>query len=178
MSLAYGVKGIQYFTYWTPASGNGIRFGNALITRAGQRTFLYNYAQRANDYLRKVGAVLLPLTSGSVAHANEPNPPRGAVPFRGNPYVRATTGSAVILSFFNRPGAPAERYMLVANRGPNRAAKARLTISNTVRSVEVFDPSAGTDGAFVSTNLGGTPPLYLYPVMSPGRARLYRLQTG
>lgn len=178
VSLAYGVKGIQYFTYWTPASGNGIRFGNALITRAGQRTFLYNYAQRANDYLRKVGAVLLPLTSGSVAHANEPNPPRGAVPFRGNPYVRATTGSAVILSFFNRPGAPAERYMLVANRGPNRAAKARLTMSNLVRGVELFDPSAGTDGAFVPTNLGGTPPQYLYPVMSPGRARLYRLRTG
>ena len=178
VSLAYGVKGIQYFTYWTPSGGNGITFGNALITRAGQRTALYYYAQRANAYLRKVGAVLLPLNSGSVVHANEPNPPRGALPFRGNPYVRAASGSPVILGFFNNPAAPAERYLLVANRTPNKSAKARLTISSAVKSVEAFDPSAGETGAFARLTLGGSPPQYLYPVMSPGRARLYRLRTG
>ncbi len=177
VALAYGVKGIQYFTYWTPQN-NEVKFGNALISRAGARTPLYAYAGRANAYLRKVGAVLLPLNSASVTHANEPTPPRGALPFRGNPYVRAATGSPVILSFFNDPDDPAERYLLVANRAPNRAAKARLTVSNLVKSVESFDPSSGETGAFAPLTLGGTPPQYLYPVMSPGRARLYRLRTA
>lgn len=178
VALAYGVKGIQYFTYWTPDDANGVRFGNALITRSGTRTPIYASATRANDYLRRVGAVLLPLTSTSVTHALEPKPPRGARPFRGNPYVRAATGSPVILSFFNKPDSPAERYVLVANRGPNRAAKTRLTVSSLVKGVERFDPSAGEAGAFVPANLGGTPPQYLYTLQGPGRANLYRLRTA
>lgn len=177
VALAYGVKGVQYFTYWTPENG-AVRFGNALITRAGTRTSLYNYAQRANGYLERIGGVLLPLTSVSVTHANEPNPPRGAQPFRANLYIRATSGSPVVLGLFTRPGAPAERYLLVANRTPNKSAKARLAVSDAVRTVEAFDPSAGTSGSFVRVNLAAGSPRYLYPTMSPGRARLYRLRTG
>lgn len=176
VALAYGVKGVQYFTYWTPENG-AVRFGNALITRAGARTPLYNYAQRANGYLERIGGVLLPLTSVSVTHANEPNPPRGAQPFRANLYIRATSGSPVVLGLFTRPGAPAERYLLVANRTPNKSAKAHLTVSDAVRTVEAFDPSAGTSGAFVRVNLASGSPRYLYPTMSPGRARLYRLRS-
>ena len=171
------MKGIQYFTYWTPED-NEVKFGNALITRTGTRTPIYDYAQRANAYLERIGAVLLPLNSVSVTHANEPNPPRGAQPFKANAYVRATSASPVILGLFSNPGVPAERYLLVTNRTPNKPAKARLTISSTVKSVEAFDPSVGTTGAFVPVNLGGDPPRYLYPAMSAGKARLYRLRTA
>ncbi len=84
MALAYGVKGIQYFTYWTPQN-NGVRFGDALITRAGARTALYAYADRANAFLEKVGGVLRPLNSQFVTHFGEKRLPRGAQPFRGYP---------------------------------------------------------------------------------------------
>ena len=174
VALAYGVKGIQYFTYWTPEN-NLVRFGKALITRAGDRTSRYGYAQRANAFLSKVGAVLLPLRSDSVTHAGEKNLPRGAKPFRGNGFVKAVSGDATILGFFTKPNAPAQRYLLVVNRSPNRASRTRLTVSGTVKRVERFDPSIGETGGFVSQPLGGDPARFLYPSPRAGRAVLYRM---
>ena len=175
VALAYGVKGVQYFTYWTPQN-NEVKFGNALISRAGTRTSLYGYAQRANDFLRKVGGVLLPLTSYSVTHFGEKRLPRGAKLFKGDSYVRAASGDPAILSFFGAPNDPTERYLLVVNRSPNRASRTRLTVSGTVKRVERFDPSVGETGVFVPQPLGGDPPRFLYPSPRAGRAVLYRMR--
>jgi len=49
VSLAYGAKGIQYLTYWTPEDSDSITFGEALVTERGKLTPLYNYAKRVND---------------------------------------------------------------------------------------------------------------------------------
>ncbi len=178
VALAYGVKGIQYFTYWTPED-NAVRFGDALITRQGARTDLYDYATRANDFLRKVGGELVGLNSSGVYHANEPNPPRGAESFRGNVYVKGTSGDPAILGFFTDPGGPDStvRYMLVTNRSPNRAANTRLTFTGAVTTVERFD-TTGQEGVFVAETLGGTPPRFLNVPLAAGRARLYRLRTA
>jgi hypothetical protein len=46
VSLAYGAKGIQYFTYWTPAATG---FVESLVSRDGVLTPLYAYAKRAHD---------------------------------------------------------------------------------------------------------------------------------
>ena len=176
VALAYGVKGIQYFTYWTPKN-NEVKFGEALIGRDGTRTSLYGYATRANTYLRKVGGVLLPLTSVSALHFGERRLPRGAKRFRGNDYVKDASGDPAILGFFRKPGASTERYLLVVNRSPNRRSRTRLTISGTVKSVERFDPSAGEMGGFVPLTLGGEPRRrFLTASPGAGRALLYRLR--
>ncbi len=177
VALAYGVKGIQYFTYWTPKN-NQVRFGSALITRAGKRTALYDYAARANEFLRKVGRVLLPLTSDSVTHFGEKNLPRGARPFERDDYVEAVSGAPAILGFFSALGDTDKRYVLVVNRSPNRRSETtRLTVSGIVKSVYRFDPSAGEtgEGAFVQETLTGDPPRFLNPSLGAGRAVLYRL---
>ena len=175
VSLAYGVKGIQYFTYWTPASGDGIRFGNALITRAGQRTALYNYSQRANAYLGAVGGQLLPLVSETVVHFGERQLPRGTAAFRPDAFVRAAAGSPAILSRFRNPAATNERHLLVTNRSPNAAAQTRLTISDLVQRVEEFNPATG---AYTAVPIRAAQPRYLSANTGPGRARLYRLRTS
>ena len=82
ISLAYGAKGIQYFTYWTPEAARGEGFGPALITVDGRRTPRYAAAQKINTtWLHQVGRELKPLVSESVAHANETPLPNGAVGF-------------------------------------------------------------------------------------------------
>ena len=177
VALAYGVKGIQYFTYWT-SDNEQIRFGNALISRDGSRTDLYDAATRANDFLRKVGAVLTPLTSFSVTHFGERTLPRGAKRFGGNALIRAASGDPAILSLFSDPDDTTAKYLLVSNRSPNRFSRTRLTIPNTVASVEAFDPSVEPSGAFVPVTSGGTPPRYLPTLLGAGRARLYRLRTA
>jgi hypothetical protein len=175
VALAYGVKGIQYFTYWTPKD-NEVKFGNALITRERAQTALYDYATRANDFLGKVGGVLLPLTSYSVTHFGEKRLPRGARPFRGDSYIVAASGAPAILGSFSDPNATADRYVLVVNRSPNRASTTRLTVSGTVNSVERFDTTIDAPAdPFVSETLAGDPPRFLTASLDAGKAILYRL---
>ena len=178
VALAYGVKGIQYFTYWTPDDPN-LQTGGALITLIGERTPRYGYARNANEFLRKVGKILLPLTSESVNHFGEKRLPLGAKPFKGySSYVKAASGSAAILGLFKESDASTERYLLVVNRSPNKAATTRLTIPGTVRSVERFDPSASETGEFKPATLTGDPPRFLTASPRAGRAVLYRLRTA
>ena len=173
VALAYGVKGIQYFTYWTPED-NEVKFGNALITRAGDPTPIYSYATRANESLRKVGGVLLPLTSVSVTHFGEKRLPHGARAFRGDAFVKAASGDAAIFGLFANPNDTTERYLLVVNRSPNQASKTRLTVSSTVKSVERLDEASS---GFVTQPLTGRPRFFA-ATMGAGRAVLYRLRTA
>ena len=168
VSLAYGAKGIQYFTYWTPAVTH---FGEALVSRDGVLTPLYNYAKRANNYLRVVGKVLLPLTSDSVAHANEEPLPHGATAFKADRYVRSTSGSPVILGKFRKPTGGTDRYLLAANRSFAKEAKTKITLSGSVRKVFKLDSQTGT---FASVAQQGTLKLRI----APGGARLYLLRTS
>ncbi len=153
-------------------------FGNALITRDRKKTALYGYAQRANDFLRKVGGVLLPLTSESVTNFGERRLPRGAEAFQGDRYVEAASGDAAIFGLFSNPDDTNERYLLVVNRSPDKAATTRLTISGAVSSVDRFDPSVEAPAEpFVPQPLAGNPRSFTATV-GAGRAILYRLRTA
>ena len=48
--LAYGAKGIQHFCYWQPltSDGDGTVFTEAMISKDGQKTDIYEYAQAVN----------------------------------------------------------------------------------------------------------------------------------
>ncbi|UVI32731.1 beta-galactosidase [Paenibacillus spongiae] len=71
-SLAYGAKGIQYFTYWTPENGTET-FGDAMIDRDGNKTRHYGEVQTVNKELHAIGSTLLGLQSkGIVFHGYEP----------------------------------------------------------------------------------------------------------
>ena len=175
VSLAYGAKGIQYFTYWTPDNSPQIKFGDALVARDGTSTPRYGYATNANDYLRVVGKVLLPLTPQSdVVHARVRRLPRGAKKFKADGYVRAVSGSPIILSRFKDPNGGTERYLFVANRSFLKAAETRLTLSGLVSGVSEVNSETGQPGPVTLT---GDPPRNLSLRIGPGRARLYRLET-
>jgi len=64
-SLAYGAKGVLYFCYWTPVSGEFPK-GGAIIRTDGRRTRHYYQAKRINAELKNLGPVLMQLTSVSV----------------------------------------------------------------------------------------------------------------
>jgi hypothetical protein len=168
VSLAYGAKGIQYFTYWTPAATG---FVESLVTREGVLTPLYDYAKRANDYLKVVGKVLLPLTSESVVHANETPLPKGTKAFKTDGYIKSVSGSAVILGRFRDPAGGTERYLLVTNRSFANAAQTRLTLSDSVSEVLQLD---GQTGTFAPVTQQGS----ILLSIAPGSAQLYLLRNN
>jgi hypothetical protein len=56
-SLAYGAKGIQYFTYWQPIESND--FAGSMITKTGQKTPIYYDVQEMNRQVAAVDSVLM-----------------------------------------------------------------------------------------------------------------------
>ncbi|WP_200823433.1 hypothetical protein [Actinacidiphila yanglinensis] len=149
VSLAYGCKGIQYFTYWTPDAARGEGYTEALITTDGRRTPLYAAAATLNStWLQPVGRQLKPLVSESVQHANDTPLPTGTTAFAPGSHLTGATGDPAILGLFKAaPGASDDgtRHLLVTNRDPDRPATVRIGLDRSaVGGVSRFAPSTGT----------------------------------
>ncbi|WP_051951132.1 hypothetical protein [Actinacidiphila yeochonensis] len=168
-SLAYGCKGIQYFTYWTPDPARGEGYTEALITTDGRRTPLYDAATVLNTgWLQPVGRQLKPLVSESVQHANDAPLPVGTTAFAPGAYLSAVAGDAAIVGLFSDPRDSEVRYLLVTNRDPDRSATVRVTPdAGNVAAVAGFDPGKGTYGAL--------PAGQVTVRLAAGGAALYRL---
>jgi hypothetical protein len=124
VSLAYGAKGIQYFTYWTPDPARGEAFGPALISVDGKRTVRYDAAKRINrEWLQPVGQQLKPLVTHTVQHANESPLPAGAAGFAADDYVSAVGGGKVILGQFKDAGGGTRRHLLVRRTPRGRGCR-------------------------------------------------------
>ncbi|ONI72384.1 hypothetical protein BWI15_20320 [Kribbella sp. ALI-6-A] len=172
ISLAYGAKGIQYFTYWTPEAARGEGFGPALITVDGKRTARYAAAKNINTtWLHPVGRRLKPLVSESVVHANETPLPNSTVGFTPTDLVTGVTGNPTVIGTFrSRDAAVTDRWLLVANRSHSAAARTTLTFnSDKVTGVDVFHP--------VSAKYDATRGAGLPISLPPGGAQLLHLHT-
>lgn len=53
-SIAYGTKGIQYFTYFLPENNEYEQFKGALIDHKGKETELYQSVSHINQWLKKI----------------------------------------------------------------------------------------------------------------------------
>lgn len=143
MSLAYGAKGILYFTWWTPEVARGEGFESAIITLDGKRTPLYDFATRLNrEWLIPIGRELKPLVSVSVTHANDTPIPPGVEPFRPDNYVMRVEGGAVVLGQFRAPTDDGRRWLLVANRSDRADTTVHLTFGSAARRTERFRESS------------------------------------
>ena len=79
-ALAYGARGIEYFTYFTPQRGN-YRLG--AIDTFGQRTATWDALRRVNGELAALAPLLLQLRSTGVYHFPD-------VPVHGRPLAEST----------------------------------------------------------------------------------------
>lgn len=174
VSLAYGAKGIQYFTYWTPEAARGEGFQPALITVDGARTKRYEAARAINTgWLRPVGRELKPLVPESVMHANESPLPAGATGFTPDDRLDSVSGEPVLLGTFgSRDPAVDDRWVLVANRWHNARARATVRVRpGSVTRIAAFDPASGQYRATGTQDA-------ITVDLAPGAAALYLLRTA
>jgi hypothetical protein len=168
VSLAYGCKGIQYFTYWQPDPARGEGFQPALIDLDGRRTALYQAARTINtSWLRPVGRELKPLVSERTVHFDDPDDPARIIEFSPDAYVSAVSGDPVILGQFT--GGGPGRWLLVTNRSFSEPGMTTLAFGPAVSAVSQFDPGSQTyrpvrDSSSVTM------------MLSAGAATLFRLQ--
>ncbi len=172
VALAYGCKGIQYFTYWTPVERPDHFFYEALITKQGCPSKVYGWAWELNRcHLQPVGRELKHLVSRAAVHANEATLPFGTERFAaaGSDVLASTSGSAVVLGEFRSEPIDNTRWLFVANRSYTATANARLALKPEVSSVETF---VATSASYQPTPLVGRAFDVSVP---PGGGKLFRL---
>lgn len=143
-SLAFGVKGIQYFTYWTPDDGNET-FGDAMIDRGGNQTRHYGEVQRINREIEPIGKVLVKLVSeGVLTHGDiRPAIEGGLTQFA--PIGRMEGDPVIVGCFRDQEGLP---YALIVNESFSERCSLRMYLSMQSTAVHVWE-----DGCKVEASL-------------------------
>ena len=149
-SLAFGSRGIQYFTYWFT---KGLAWADApsFIDKNGKRDRKYDYAKKINNRAAKLGPTLIKLVCTGAYCAGTPLPP-GAVPLPDNAPVKKAEGGRVVVGCFQ--SAEGKRYIFPVNRTLKFVVTSKLTLDEWAESVsevsqetgELLPPTPLTDG--------------------------------
>ena len=123
-SLAYGSRGIQYFTYvHVPGMATGDSPG--LLAKNMTRDRKYTYVQTINRRIAKLGPTLVKLTSTGVYHTN---PTVGTVPLPPEAPVKKIEGGNVVLGCFK--DATGKVYILPTNNSTGAKIMTKLTLGD------------------------------------------------
>ena len=157
-SLAYGVKGLAYFTYYTPTSGN---FRLAAINQFGKKTKTWDYIQFANLQVHRLAPTYLKLHSVNVFHTT--NIPNGCRGLESSLHLSAVDGENLLVGEFE--DANKVPYVLLVNK----------SLTNSTSVVPKFkqegdmaftNPYTGEDDGFSGEHLW----------LAPGQGVLVHLQ--
>lgn len=107
-SLAYGARGIAFFTYFTPKHGN-YRLGP--IDQFGNETPTWGKLRTVNLQVAQLAPTLLKLRSDRVYHFGEV--PRGAQPPPADSLVESLAGPMLVGEFTHEDGS---RHLLIVNK--------------------------------------------------------------
>ncbi len=128
MLLAYGARGIGYFTYWTPAPDPQWNWQPAIIGYDGRRTAWYGVVRDLDRRVRPAGETLAALTWLATVHAG--GTPAGGTPFTPDDLLTAVEGRAALGHFADSTGT---RYLLVVNSDSLAARTLGLLLGGTRR---------------------------------------------
>lgn len=135
-TLAYGAKGISYFTYAVP---NVSTFGDGLLDRAGNPTPKWNWAREINLEIAQLGRWLLELRSTGVYFTHPPEPECAGIE-RSSLVASASGGRLQLGEFLDEAGQP---WLMVVNLDREQAVNARLVLKGGERNVQVVSKLDG-----------------------------------
>jgi hypothetical protein len=159
-TLAYGGRGISYFTYWGPKSYGG-------LYQDGARAPLALDVAALNGELKVLGPTMLKLNSTGVYHT-DPLPTGGrAIP--ADAPVRITGGGEFVLGFFGDLGRTTA--FMVVNRDYRKTAVAQIVLPAGVRGVQEFGRGSGKWRGYSADAERGR----MVVELAPGDGRLFRL---
>ena len=135
-ALAYGAKGIMYFTYW-PVKEQG--WGDAIIKHDGTRSERYDVVKRINGEIKTLAPTLLKLTSSKVYHSAAQTP-NGASRPDGNAWVqKADGGDLVVGELLDAKG---KLFLFLTNASPGKEVEVMVTLKKKVKSVREVSKSS------------------------------------
>ena len=104
-SLAFGAKGINYFTFCTPVDPGAENFRDAMLDRKGNPTPSYYYVKNVNVRAKKLGEMLLKARhKGVILPLKSDHPIKSAVSVRGSGELTGTEGDEIMTGLFEKNG--------------------------------------------------------------------------
>jgi len=159
-TMAYGGRGISYFTYWGPEAYGG-------LYQDGKPSPLSKDVAAINAEIAKIGPALMELDSLAVHHTAPL--PYGTEPIPADAPVEIAGEGEFVLGLFGRDG-KATAFMVV-NRSYQKDAEAEVKIAIPGGKLEELDRSSGKWSA--SQTLGAARAVRVK--LGPGDGRLFRV---
>jgi hypothetical protein len=138
-TLAYGARGLVYFTYWLPPDDATYQWKHGIMNRDGTPGPLYEAVKKVNAEVQALGVWLYntynfrTFQTGNVPPEGRPQPSDVA--------VRAVGEGDLSLGLFRDDKGMV--YVLVTNRNYKEAVKTRMRLSVTKKQIEVLDTATG-----------------------------------
>jgi len=164
-SLAYGTRGITYFTYChVPGMATGDAPG--FLDKQGNRSFNWVNGQKINRRIIQLAPTLVKLTSTGVYHTGALPP--STIPLLPEAPVKKADGGDIVLGCF--ADAKGVEYIMPVNRSMGNAIKAALTLDEKYVSAQEISQETGKPLAPVS--VAGKP---LSVPLEAGEGKLFLL---
>ena len=150
-TLAYGGRGIQYFTYFSPEIGN---YRLAAIDQFGNHTATWDALRRINLQVRQLAPTLVKLHSIGVYHY--PDVPEQCHALSESKYVHSVdltqrgvvppvAGRVLIGEFADESGRP---YLMIVNKDLNNSFRFRIELSKPYTKFFRISPYSGKEEPF------------------------------
>ena len=167
-ALAYGAKGIMYFTYITPHDDNW-NFHDAIIDQNGKPTAKYEWAKKINGEVKKLAPTLMKLSSVAVYHTG--TIPRDAKALPEGGLIAKVDGGEFVVGQFN--STDSSRYAMFVNKSFDKTTDAKIVFSQPVALYEV-NPATGRERKVIVNDIAGNSTWSAS--FKPGQQRLVRIK--
>jgi hypothetical protein len=156
-ALAYGAKGIIYFTYETIPETEGVKFGDAIIDKNGNPTKKYTTVKTINRYVSNViGPMIMNSTKIGTFHtaeksANEQLSKSQILNLNSN-FLRINNSSILVGIFKSKTSS--SRYLLLVNKKNDSLNNVLLSLNgNFTDKVKIYPRMNQFTGAVTTTTL-------------------------
>jgi hypothetical protein len=140
-TLAYGGRGIAYFTYFAPQVGN---YRSAPIDQFGNPTATWYYLQNVNLQVGKLASTLLQLSSDDVYHFG--TPPEGLHGPAENSLIKAMNQNEFMAGDFTH--SDGSRYVMIVNKDFLKSHHCAPQFRAPPKRLQMVSPYTGQLGDF------------------------------
>ena len=140
-TLAYGGRGIAYFTYFAPPTGN---YRMAPIDQFGHPTPTWYFMQHVNLQIQKLAPTLLQLGSDAVYHFG-PIPPGANGPPTNSLVTSVGADNFLVGDFTHRDGS---RYLMIVNKDLAKSRPCSPQFRQAPRRLQHVSAYSGTMSPF------------------------------
>jgi len=140
-NLAYGVKALTWFTWWSPGDTGVEKFTDAIMNPNGEKTDLFAPVKELNKEIKALGPTLLKLDAMDVYHSG--GSLAGLTPVPADFFFKPTTNNQMIISHMV-DSESGRNYIMVASKNRGSANKFSFALDPSWKIKNVTEVSKKT----------------------------------